>query len=129
MRAALGLPAVSYGLGEWTAAQARAAVGLAVRGLGVVDAVFVAAVLDGLAVTREEDEKLLRERLAEEAGLAERMAGRRLRATAARTLPSAGVLDRVVRQEGHLGRQLELTLRQLERLRAVRKPGIRYGSV
>ena len=35
--------------------------------------------------------------------------------------PPGGVLDRVVRQEGHLGRQLELTLRQLERLQVARR--------
>jgi CheY-like chemotaxis protein len=49
-------------------------------------------------------------------------AARRLRVLAARALPAAGVLDRVIRQEGHLGRQLDLTLRQLERLQAARKP-------
>jgi hypothetical protein len=41
------------------------------------------------------------------------MAARRLRAVPARALPSAGVLNQVVRQQGHLGRQLDLTLRQL----------------
>jgi hypothetical protein len=47
---------------------------------------------------------------------------RRLRALAARALPSAGVLDKLIRQEGHLGRRLDLTRRQLGRLQASRKP-------
>src|SRR5262249_31408417 len=51
-----------------------------------------------------------------------RMTARRLRALAARALPSAGGLDKGIRQEGHLGRQLDLTLKQLERLQAARKP-------
>jgi hypothetical protein len=69
-----------------------------------------------------ECEQLLREREAEEAAVAGRMAARRLRALAVRALPPAAVLDKVVRQEGHLSRQLDLTLRLLERLQAARKP-------
>jgi hypothetical protein len=121
LRAALALPAAEYGVGEWTAGQTRAAVALAATGLGMTDAVFVEAVLAALAELRAESEQLLREREAEEATVAGRMAARRLRALAARALPSAGVLDKVVRQEGHLGRQLDLTLKQLERLQSARK--------
>jgi hypothetical protein len=123
LRAGLGLPAGDYGLGEWTAGQARAAVALVAEGLGITDAVFTGAVLVALTELRAESEQLLREREAEEAEVAGRMSARRLRALAARSLPSAAVLDKVVRQEGHLGRQLDLTLRQLERLQAARKPG------
>jgi hypothetical protein len=73
-------------------------------------------------VYSDECEQLLCEREAEEAEVAGRMSARRQRALAARALPAASVLDKVVRQEGHLGRQLDLTLRQLERLQAARKP-------
>jgi hypothetical protein len=122
LRARLGLPAAGYGVGEWTAGQARAAVARVAKGLGMTDAVFTGAVLAALAELRVECEQLLREREAEEAAVAGRMAARRLRALAARALPSAGVLEKVIRQEGHLGRQLDLTLRQLERLQTARKP-------
>jgi hypothetical protein len=122
LRAALGLPAAEYGPGEWSAGQARAAVAIVATGLGMTDAVFTGTVLGALAELQVECEPLLREREAEEAEVADRMAARRLRALAARALPSAAVLDKVVRQEGHLGRQLDLTLRQLERLQASRKP-------
>jgi hypothetical protein len=123
LRAKLGLPAVEYGLGEWTAGEAFAAVALAAKGLGKTDAVFTGAVLAALADLGAECERLLVEREAEEAAVAGRMSARRLRALAARALPSGVVLDKVIRQEGHLGRQLDLTLRQLERLQAARKPG------
>jgi hypothetical protein len=122
LRARLGLPAAEYGLGQWTTGQVRAAVGLAAKGLGVTDAVFTGAVLGALAELQAECEQLLRERGAEEAAVAGRMSARRLRALAARALPSAGVLDKVIRQEGHLARQLDLTLKQLERLQTARKP-------
>jgi hypothetical protein len=122
LRAALALPAVEYGLGEWTAGAARAAVARVATELGMTNAVFVEAVVAALAELQVECEKLLRDREDEEAAVAGRMAARRLRALAARALPSACVLDKVIRQEGHLGRQLDLTLRQLERLQAARTP-------
>jgi hypothetical protein len=122
LRAGLGLPSAGYGPGEWTAGQARAAVALVAKGLGVTNAGFTGAVVAALAELRDECEQLLAEREAEEAAVAGRMSARRLRALAARALPSAGVLDKVIRQEGHLGRQLDLTLRQLERLQAARNP-------
>jgi hypothetical protein len=122
LRARLGLPVVDYWPGEWTTGQARAAIVLVAKGLGSTDEVFTGTVLGALAELRAESEQLLREREAEEAEVAGRMAARRLRAVAARALPSAGVLEKVIRQEGHLGRQLDLTLKQLERLQAARKP-------
>jgi hypothetical protein len=122
LRAGLGLPAAEYGVGEWTASQTRAAVALAAKGLDVTDEVFTREVLVALTELRAESEQLLRDREAEEVAVAGRMAARRQRALAARALPSAGVLEKVIRQEGHLGRQLDLTLKQLERLQAARKP-------
>jgi hypothetical protein len=122
LRAGLGLPAAEYGPGEWTAEQARAAVVLVAKGLGKTDAVFTGAVVAALVELQVECELLMRQRAEEEAEVAGRMSARRQRALAARALPSAGVLDKVVRQEGHLGRQLDLTLRLLERLQAARKP-------
>jgi hypothetical protein len=122
LSAGLGLPAAEYGVGEWTGGQARAAVARVGKGLSLTDAVFVEAVLVALTELRAECVQLLREREAEEAEVAGRMAARRLRAVAARALPSASMLDKVIRQEGHLGRQLDLTLRQLERLQGARKP-------
>jgi hypothetical protein len=122
LRAGLGLPTVDYGSGEWTTGQARAAVAMVAAGLGMTDALFAEAVLGALTELQVECEQLLRDREAEEAVVAGRMAARRLRALAARALPSAGVLEKVIRQEGHLGRQLDLTLKQLERLQAARKP-------
>ena len=123
LRTKLGLPAEGYGPGEWTAGQLRAAVAVVADGLGVAVEMFTAAVLESLAALRAESEGLLRDREAEEAEVAGRMAAARSRALAARALPAEGVLDKVIRQEGHLGRQLDLTLRQLERLKAARRPG------
>jgi hypothetical protein len=123
LRARLGLPSEGGRVGEWTAGQLRAAAAVVADGLGVAAEMFTNAVSESLAALHAESEGLLQEREAEEAEVAGRMAAVRCRALASRALPAVGVLDKVIRQEGHLGRQLELTLRQLERLKAARRPG------
>jgi hypothetical protein len=123
LRTRLGLPAEAYGPGDWTVGQSHAGLAVVADGLGVAVETFTAAVLESLEALRAESERLLLDREAEESEVAGRMAAARCRALAARALPAERVLDKVIRQEGHLGRQLDLTLRQLERLKSARRPG------
>jgi hypothetical protein len=129
LRSRLGLPAVPHGPVGWTLGQVRAGLAAIADGLRVTPAELDAAVREAVDALRDESEGLLGKRVAEEAEVAGRMAAARWRALAARALPGAGVLEKVIRQEGHLGRQLDLTLKQLARLKAARRAGRHEAAV
>lgn len=131
LRARLGQPVELLGPSEWTVIQLRTALTAVADGLGLPAAALGDAVRDMVEALRDEAVALLREGEAEEADVAGRMAAARCRALAGRALSGAGVPDKVLRQEGHLGRQLDLTLRQLDRLKAARQLGwkpVPWGS-
>lgn len=119
--AALGLAATeSPGLmppaEQWTAKRVWEVVASAAAAAAVPAPKFHQKVLAAVAEQAEQVEKHLRQHAEEESELVVVMRADRVRAAARAPLP-----DRVAQQESHLGRQMDLTLRQLERLKARRR--------
>lgn len=124
VRAALGLdpdPLLPPPNG-WTGELLRRVVTAAAGVVSVDPEKFCADVLAALAEEAAETDLLIAERESEQAELVNLMTADRERAVALRSLPPAGLSEQLVRVETHLGKQLDITLRQLDRLQARRRP-------
>ncbi|QDU22104.1 hypothetical protein [Urbifossiella limnaea] len=104
----------------WTVGLVRAGLDYYANRIGCPAARVVATVTRHAATVRADAMRDAAARRAAEAALVARAEfGPRWRADAA-LLPGADVAERVMRVEAHLGRQLQLTLGQIERLQAIR---------
>jgi hypothetical protein len=105
---------------EWTAGRVRAGLAYYARKAGWPEDRVTAAAAERLTAGREKSRKAEAEAAAQLAGLAAREAKAKDRKKAEAMLPADAAEAKVVRYEGHLGRQLQMTLHQLERLQAGR---------
>ncbi|HJZ59586.1 MAG TPA: hypothetical protein VKE74_31870 [Gemmataceae bacterium] len=120
IRKALELKDATFLPAGWSAKVTRVVFRILAKGLGVTPGEFAARVAAELDNEAAEAEGRLGEAEAREAQLVAVLTAERERTGAASVLSAGPSLETVIRMEAHLTRQLDLTLRQLERLQAGR---------
>ncbi|MDB5314024.1 MAG: hypothetical protein JWO38_8226 [Gemmataceae bacterium] len=105
----------------WTETTLQTAIDQAARNAGRPVAEFRGEVRAHVDAERDALTARVAAREADEWALTDRLLGERIRAAAAGLFGDDGVLQRVAKAEGHLGRELERALTLLERLQAARR--------
>jgi hypothetical protein len=117
---AVGVETGTFRSVEWTAGRVRAGLGYYARKAGWPEERLAAAAAERLTAGRERGRKAEAEAAAQLAGLTAREAKVKEQKKAELMLPADAAEAKVTRYEGHLGRQLQMTMLQLERLQAGR---------